>query len=174
MRTKPLQALIVLLAIIGATPPALLAFMQAIPDELKDKPEAEHLKWLNSEFEDAYTLQLKVAQERHEQRQARKDAVVQTLADQAFEREKLIEEAERQTREEMEQAAQQANAALGGFVVCAVLLALVAWWRWGRPVYKVESAIIATKPSSEQARREAQEALEALAQRKRRRPPSNS
>ncbi len=125
------------------------------------------MNWLNAEFDEAYTLQLKVAQERHEQRQARKDAVVQSLADQAFERESLVEEAEAQTREELEQAARQANVALGGLVACAALLALGVWWR-RRAAYLAEVATVSPRVSREQFRRETEESLQNLTQKNKR------
>jgi len=146
-------------------PLPLLAFMQDIPEDIAKKPEQEQLQWLNQEFEQAYTLQLKVAQERHEQRMGRKEQMVQTLADQAFEREKLIAAAEQQTREELEQVAKQTNAAFGGLVAMAVLAALAAWWRWGRSV-EVEVTAGGAAMSAEKARADAKAMLEELERRR--------
>jgi hypothetical protein len=146
-------------------PLPLLAFMQDIPEDIAKKPEQEQLQWLNQEFEQAYTLQLKVAQERHEQRMGMKDQVVQTLANQAFEREKLIADAEQQTREELEQVAKQTNAAFGGLIAMVVLAALAAWWRWGRSV-EVEVTAGGAAMSAEKARADAKAMLEELERRR--------
>lgn len=143
-------------------------FMQAIPEELKDRPAEDQLRWLNAEFEQAYTLQLKVAQERHEQRMARKDRVVQTFADQAFQREELISEAQKVTYEELESVARQSNAALGGLVAVIVLLGVAAWWQWGRAV-EVEVTQQSAKAAHE-ARSQTQEVLNALSQNRPQRP----
>ncbi|MCX7625430.1 MAG: hypothetical protein N2Z21_04385 [Candidatus Sumerlaeaceae bacterium] len=138
-------------------------FMQDLPEHLKDRPAEDQLRWLNTEFERAYTLQLKVAQERHEERMARRDYMVQTLAEQSLQRAELIAEAEKVTREELESVAQQSNAALGGLVVVLVLLCIAAWWQWGRSVaIEIEEG---KRESSQQARARTQELLEALAQR---------
>lgn len=152
----------------GSVTLSAFGFMQALPDELKDRPAEDQLRWLNAEFEQAYTLQLKVAQERHDARMGRKDLVVQTLADQAFEREALITEAEKVTREELESVARQSNAALGGLVAVAVLLGVVAWWQWGRSVdVEVTQHSVA---AAHEARSQTQEVLNALSQKSHRRP----
>jgi len=152
-----------LLAIAAAclVPLGASAFMQAIPDELTSKSDEEKLRWLNSEFEQAYTLQLQVAKERYEQKMARKDEILQTLANNAFEREKLIAEAQEETRRELAQAAQQTDLAFGGAAICLVLLGGLAWWQWGRRV-TVEMDGDTSVSRAERARADIRQTLEAL------------
>jgi hypothetical protein len=103
------------------------ALMFDVPDHIKNKPEQEQLQYLNSEFEQAYTLQLKVGKERYEQRMGTINVVVETMASQAFERQKLIEEAQQEVQRELEASAKQSDLALGGIVLTVGLLLLVAW-----------------------------------------------
>jgi hypothetical protein len=149
------------IAITCLAPLGAFAFMQAIPEELTSKSEEEKLRWLNSEFEQAYTLQLQVAKERYEEKMARKDTVLQTLADKAFEREKLITEAQEETRRELAQAARETDLAFGGAAICLALLGGLAWWQWGRRV-TVEVDSDASVSRAERARAEIRETLEAL------------
>jgi hypothetical protein len=124
-----------LFTFIGGTFPQLsYAYMEAVPDELKKKPEEEQTRWLNSYFEEAYTLQQKVAKERHERREQMATQFVQTMAEQAFERQTLIAEAEEETRKELEESATRSNAAVGAALFLAGLAALLAWWFYGRRV----------------------------------------
>ncbi len=122
------------IALFATLPLGGFGFMQSIPDELTSRPEEEQLRWLNEEFEQAYTLQLKVAQERHEQRMGRLQAMAQTLADRAFQHEQLLAEAEEETRRELEASARTANQAFGLTAFLITVGAVLGWWMWGRRV----------------------------------------
>lgn len=133
------------------TPNLALGFMQDLPPELQNKSDEEQRQWLDREFQEAYTLQLKVAQERHEARMERRDALVQKLAEQAFERQQLITQAEQETRRELEEAARQSNLALGGFLFLLSLGALGWWWVSGRRA-EVLREPASPRPTADQAR----------------------
>jgi hypothetical protein len=138
------------------------ALMFDVPDHIKNKPEQEQLQYLNSEFEQAYTLQLKVGKERYEQRMGTINVVVETMASQAFERQKLIEEAQQEVQRELEASAKQSDLALGGIVLTIGLLLLVAWWVWGRRVSPLseETGYVASPSKVEEAREALKKTLE--------------
>jgi sRNA-binding protein len=102
------------------------AYRVDLPPEIEARPEEERTAWLNQHLEDAYTVQMRVAQERYDQRMAQADAIVSQMAAQALEIEKEMAPGEETAENRaMGEPGDAALFALGG-----CLVALLGWLVW--------------------------------------------
>jgi len=102
------------------------AYRVDLPPEIEVRPEEERTAWLNQHLEDAYTVQMRVAQERYDQRMAQADAIVSQMAAQAIEIEKEMAPGEDAAENRaMGEPGDAALIALGG-----CLVALLGWLVW--------------------------------------------
>lgn len=107
-------------------PVAAYGYRVDLPPEVEGRPEQERSAWLNQHLEDAYTVQMRVAQERYDQRMAQADALVSQMAAQAV----AIERETKAQAEEPEGPASGEDGNTALIVLGGALTALLGWLVW--------------------------------------------
>ena len=132
LSAAPRIAALVAAALLTAAPAS--AFMIDVPPDVRTKPQEEQKRWVRSYMEENYTLQLQVARERHDQRMGAADQFVRTMAEQSFERRKIIEQMRQESSRDMKAMATSVDTGLYGTVALGMLLVALWWFFYGRPV----------------------------------------
>jgi LPXTG-motif cell wall-anchored protein len=104
-------------------PAAVYGYRVDLPPEVEARPEPERTAWLNQHLEDAYTVQMRVAQERYDQRMAQADALVSQMAARAV-------AIERETNAQGEEPEGPVSGEDGNIALIALGGALTAFLGW--------------------------------------------